>query len=281
MGMQQITARGLTFDVRVGGPADGEPVLLLHGFPQNGDTWGAVVERLHAAGLRTIAPDQRGYSPGARPSNVEAYRVTELTDDAAALLDALEIESAHVIGHDWGAVVAWNLAGRQPERVRTLTAVSVPHPIAAAQAIALDPHQQQLSSYMSLFRQDGTAENMLLADGQALLTSMLTESGLTGPYIDVYTRYASDRAVLTGGLNWYRAMTLLDLEGLEPITCPVTYIWGDQDRFFGRFAAERCAEHVTGPYRLAELPGGTHWIPELQPETVAKLVIDRVASLQH
>ncbi len=279
--MERIAARGLTFDVRVDGPVDGEPVLLLHGFPQSGETWAPLTERLNAAGLRTIAPDQRGYTPDCRPSNVEAYRVTELTADAVAFLDALGLESAHVIGHDWGAVVAWNVAGRYPERIRTLTAVSVPHPAAAAQAIAIDPDQQRLSSYIGLFRQDGTAEDALVADDGALFRSMLVESGLVEPFVEKYAATTvTDRALLTGGLNWYRAMTLLDLDGMEPVSCPVTYVWGEQDAMFGRFAVERCGDHVVGPYRQETIPDGSHWIPELEPELLARLVLDRIGSVR-
>src|SRR3954469_22638266 len=120
----EIKARGLTFDVYEGGPDDGEPVLLLHGFPQDHREYDLLLPRLHAAGLRTYVLDQRGYSPGARPAEVQAYRITEPVADAVAVLDALGIEKAHVIGHDWGAVVAWMLAGLHPDRLRTLTAVS-------------------------------------------------------------------------------------------------------------------------------------------------------------
>ena len=122
-----VTARGLEFEVRVGGPAGGQPVLLLHGFPQHGGMWDAVVPALHQAGLRTYAPDQRGYSAGARPSDVDTYRMTEFVADAVALLDALDLGRVHVVGHDWGSIVAWHLAGEHADRVRTLTAVSVPH----------------------------------------------------------------------------------------------------------------------------------------------------------
>src|SRR5215211_1343759 len=277
--MRRIEVRGLTFDVRMGGPADGEPVLLLHGFPQDSGVWSPVSERLHAAGLRTIAPDQRGYSPGARPEAVAAYRITECVADAVGLLDALEIEAAHLVGHDWGAVAAWQLAGRHPERARPLTAVSVPHPVAAAQAIASDPEQQQLSSYIALFRQEGRAEQALLADGASGLRRMFTESGLSGPQMEAYVAAASAPGALTAGLNWYRALSLIDLDGLGPITCPTTYIWGDRDTFFGRFAVERSAEHVTGPYRYVELPGMNHWIPELAPDALADLIVDRALSL--
>jgi pimeloyl-ACP methyl ester carboxylesterase len=278
--MERITARGLTFDVRVDGPADGEPVLLLHGLPQTSETWLPTTELLNAAGLRTIAPDQRGYSPGARPARVEAYRITETTADAVALLDALGYESAHLVGHDWGAAVVWNIAGRHPERARSLTAVSVPHPAAAAQAIAIDPDQQQLSSYIGLFRQDGTAEEALLADDASLFRSMLAGSGLTEPHVDRYAeRVLNDKDLLTGGLNWYRAMTLLDVDGIGPITCPTTHVWGEDDTFFGVFSANRCGEHVTGPFEQVRLQGVSHWIPELEPAALARLVLARVGSL--
>src|SRR5690242_4881369 len=115
----QVNARGLVFDVDVSVPSDGPAVLLLHGFPQTSHCWRRLAPQL--TGYRTIAPDQRGYSPGARPGDVEAYRVPELVADALALLDELDVDLAHVVGHDWGGAVAWQLAARHPERVATLT----------------------------------------------------------------------------------------------------------------------------------------------------------------
>src|ERR1700742_3758667 len=132
----EISVRGLTLDVFVDGPSDGTAVLLLHGFPQNASEWRRVSPALHAAGLQTIAPNQRGYSPGARPAEVEAYAMKECVADAVALLDSLDVDRAHVVGHDWGAMVAWRLATDFPDRVHTLTAVSVPHPTAFTDAIA-------------------------------------------------------------------------------------------------------------------------------------------------
>jgi pimeloyl-ACP methyl ester carboxylesterase len=278
--MRRIEARGLRFDVDVDGPADGEPVLLLHGFPQGRQVWAPISARLHLAGLLTIAPDQRGYSPGARPVPVAAYRITECAADAAEIIAALGYESAHVVGHDWGAMAAWQLAGRYPERVRTLTAVSVPHPTAAAQALGGDPEQQQLSSYIGLFRQEGIAEDTLLAGEGQGLRSMFEASGLSGAQMEAYVAAATAPGVLTGGLNWYRALSLLDLEGLGPITCPTTYVWGDQDKFFGRFSVEQCAKHVDGPYRFVELADMNHWIPELAPEVLTELILERTGALQ-
>src|SRR3954451_17919617 len=148
----QIKARGLTFDVYEGGPADGAPVLLLHGFPQDHREFDLVLPRLHAAGLRTYALDQRGYTPGARPAAVPAYRLAEPVADAVAVLDALGLESAHVVGHGWGAQVAWLLAAMHRERVRTLTAVSIPHPKAMLLALRVKPSQQARMAYFRVFQ---------------------------------------------------------------------------------------------------------------------------------
>ena len=135
----------LTFDVRVDGPEDGRPVLLLHGFPETSASWAAVSPLLAQAGLRTYAPDQLGYSPGARPDEVEAYSMQSLAQVTADLMTALEIPVADVVGHDWGANVAWTLAAWHSDRVRSLTAVSVPHPAAYTAAYRADPEQKERS----------------------------------------------------------------------------------------------------------------------------------------
>ena len=149
--MHSYRRAGLTFDVQDAGPREGEAVVLLHGWPQDHSAWSRVVPALHAAGLRTLAPDQRGYSPGARPRGRAAYGMGELVDDVVALLDAAELSRAHVVGHDWGGAVGWALAERHPERVRTLTVLSTPHHHAMAWAMR---HGDQLrrSWYMAAFQ---------------------------------------------------------------------------------------------------------------------------------
>ena len=150
--MTGFTRGALRFDVVDGGPTDAdETVLLLHGFPQTSASWAPVAERLHAAGLRTLAPDQRGYSPGARPRGRAAYRVEHLVDDVAALVTSSGAGSVHVVGHDWGAVVAWALAAHRPELVRTVTGVSVPHPAAFLSGMLHGP-QLLHSWYMGVFQ---------------------------------------------------------------------------------------------------------------------------------
>jgi pimeloyl-ACP methyl ester carboxylesterase len=234
----RIMVRGLEFDVAVGGPPDGTPVLLLHGFPQNALIWERVSPALHAAELRTIAPDQRGYSPGARPADVTAYDQGECIADAVAIVEALGHDSVHVVGHDWGAYVGWGLAAKQPERVRTLTAISIPHPRALSRALLADADQRSRMSYVLLFRQPGKAEEVLLRDGAARLRGMLTGTGLDAAGIDRYVEPLLAPGALTAALNWYRAANILEPVEVGKVTVPTTFVWSDQDVAVGRTAAE-------------------------------------------
>jgi pimeloyl-ACP methyl ester carboxylesterase len=268
---ERVRIGGLSFDVRVGGPAGGPAVLLLHGFPENASMWSRVEPALHAAGLRTIAPDQRGYSPGARPDGVEAYSMHRVVADGLGLLDAYGLARAHVVGHDWGAAVGWNLAGRHPDRVATLTAVSVPHPASHARAIRDDEDQQRRSGYLAVFRRPD-AEDLLLADDARRLRAMFG-SVPSEDFVDPLTAPGA----LTGPLNWYRAMSRRDLDGLGPVTVPTTYVWGTDDLAVARAAAEDCASHVAADYRFVELPGVSHWVPEQEPDTVARLALERIS----
>ncbi|MEO3744875.1 alpha/beta hydrolase [Plantactinospora sp. B5E13] len=270
----RITVRDLTFDLHTGGPADGGAVLLLHGFPQHGGEWDDLLPTLHAAGLRTLVLDQRGYSPQARPTEVSAYQLPELVADAVAVLDALDVPSAHVVGHDWGAAVAWRLAADHPDRVRTLTAVSVPHPAPFGAAIAQDPDQQARSTYMQLFRQAGEAERVLLADDAAALRRML--GGLPSDRIERYVAPMREPGALTAALNWYRAMSTEALVGTGPVAVPTTFVWGDTDMAVGPVAARNCAGFVTGDYRFVPLTGVGHWVPETAAQALADAVLARI-----
>ncbi|QOC90798.1 alpha/beta fold hydrolase [Micromonospora craniellae] len=269
-----VDARGLRFEIRPGGPESGEPVLLLHGFPQHSGEWDAVVPTLHGAGLRTYALDQRGYSPQARPTEVAAYRLGELVADAVAVLDALGVTQAHVVGHDWGAIVAWALAAGHPDRVRTLTAVSVPHPAAMAHALANDPQQKARSAYMLLFRQAGVAEKTLLALDALGLRRLLREVG-DDARVAAYADPLREPGALTAALNWYRAMSRTELAAVGPVSVPTTFVWSDRDVAIGRTAAEACAAHVSGDYHLVELPGVSHWIPDEAPAPLAEAILAR------
>jgi pimeloyl-ACP methyl ester carboxylesterase len=268
---------GLTFDVRDAGPADGDPVVLLHGFPQDARAFDRLAPVLHTAGLRTLAPDQRGYSPGARPRGRSAYRLRELADDVLALLDAAGLGSAHVVGHDWGAGVAWALAAWHPDRVRTLTSLSVPHPMAMARA-AVTGDQALRSWYVLAFQLPGAPERALLAGGGAPLRRMLLGSGLPAELAEHYVARMRQPGALTAAIDWYRALPLGAGTPVGRVRVPTLHVWGTGDRFLGRAATEATGQHVEAPYRLEVLEGVPHWVPELAAERVGELVTAHVRS---
>lgn len=268
----EIEARGLTFDVYASGPADGQPVLLLHGFPQDHREFDLVLPRLHEAGLRTYAMDQRGYSPGARPAGVADYVLSEPTADAVAVLDALGIGAAHVIAHDWGAQVAWLLAVGHPDRVRTLTAVSIPHPRALGLALRVRPTQRARLAYMAAFR-SALAERVLLAGGGTVLKQMMRPIGARAA---LYADAMREPGRLTAALNWYRALTGEQLAGVPVVTVPTTLVWGSKDPVVGVTAALRTTDWVQADYQLVALHGVGHWVPEEAPGALAKAALARI-----
>jgi pimeloyl-ACP methyl ester carboxylesterase len=176
--------------------------VLLHGFPQTAACWIGVAETLAAVGYRMLAPNQRGYSPGARPAAVRAHRMPELVADVLALAE--EAARFHLVGHDWGGAVAWALAGRHPERVATLTSVSTPHPRAFAAAL-LTGGQLPHSAYIGCFRIPRLPELVLGARGSCRLRFLLARSGLGPAWADSYARALAEPGALSAALAWYRA----------------------------------------------------------------------------
>ena len=284
--MRTVTRDGLVFDLTTAGPPGGEPVVLLHGFPQSARCWDAVAPALTAAGLRTVAPDQRGYSPGARPAGRAAYRLSELVADAAAVVEMVQQErdqhqtGVHVVGHDWGAVVAWALAGRRPELVRTVTGLSVP-PAGAFRAALRRPRQALASWYVGAFQVPGLAERVFaVPPGQPWsprLVRMLVRSGQTRELAERDAAGVADRGTLTAALNWYRALPLSLRHDVPQPTAPALYVWSDRDTALTRDAAELAPRHVAGPFRYVELRGTSHWILDEAPGELAELVEAQLA----
>nr|WP_294693816.1 alpha/beta fold hydrolase [uncultured Friedmanniella sp.] len=271
--LSRFTSDGLVFDVHDEGPLDGPVVVALHGFPQTAACWSSVIPRLVQAGYRVLAPDQRGYSPGARPREVRAYAMRSLCADVLALADAAGVDRFHLLGHDWGASVGWVLAGRFPGRVRTLSAVSVPHP--AALARALSGTQALRSWYIAMFQVPGLAERLFAARDGALVRRLLAGSGMADPEPSV--RLLTDRSAATATLNWYRALRLRGGLTAGRTSVPTLYVWSDGDVALGRRAAEATADYVRGPYRFEVLAGVSHWVPEERPAELAALVLDHLA----
>jgi len=267
---------GLTLDVRDTGPRDGPVVALLHGFPQKSSSWSRVAALLNEQGLRTIAPDQRGYSPGARPKGRWAYRGSELIADTEALVRAVG-GPVHLVGHDWGAAIAWGVAALRPELVRSLVAVSVPHP-AAFLGSMLRSDQARRSWYFAFFQLPLVPE--MLAARDRMFPSFMTNVGMTAEMVDRFRVEFVRDDVLTGPLNWYRALPFASPTDIRRrVTVPTTMVWSDGDKALGRTGAEMAEAWVDAPYELRVLEGVSHWIPDEAPDALADAVLDRIATV--
>jgi len=269
----EIEAGGLTFTGRACGPHGGRPVLLLHGFPQTSWAWRDELWALAAEGYRAVAPDQRGYCGGARPTGSEAYATDHLVGDVIALADSMEMDTFDLVGHDWGGMLAWLAASQRPDRVRSLTVVSTPHPLALSRANGRDDTTAFLCTPEEPERQ------LLGADGSGRgLASVLAHSGLDDDDASMYVTALSEPGALTAALNWFRAMDATSLADLRQVSVPTLYVWSTGDLAFGRDAAEATAEHVCGPYVFEVLEGVSHWIPEMAPERLSALLVGHLAA---
>ncbi|MBY8861447.1 alpha/beta hydrolase [Nocardia sp. CA2R105] len=266
--------RGMEFEVDMRKRDDGDRgVVLLHGFPQSSASWGVAGEALAVRGIDSWAPNQRGYSPGARPAGVEPYRLRELVADVVALCEAIGDGPVHLAGHDWGAIVAWATAAYHPQRVASVTALSVPHPAAFAWAIAEDPVQQQKSDYLRYLIAPGS-EDLLTADGAA---------GLRLGFGDVVSPEIADRHIarllqpdaMKSALNWYRAIGD-DWSKVPPVTVPATMVWGSHDIAVARAGVDRCGEYVDADFEVLVLEGRGHWLPEEVPDEIATAIARRM-----
>lgn len=273
----EVPVGPLTFDARSDGPEGGEPVLLLHGFPQTSLAWRSQIAALAGAGYRACAFDQRGYSPRARPTGVEAYRTPALIADVLGVADALGMDRFHLVGHDWGGAVAWQVAGRHADRVRTLTVVSTPHPAAMGLALAgaIGGDQATRSGYIALFREPGSESGFLANDAQ-FFRLLFAASGMPEGGGEPYVEALGTPEALGAALNWYRAADLSLVEGLGPIVAPTLYVWSTEDSALGREAAEATARFVDGPYRFEVLEGVSHWVPEQAPDRLNALLLDHL-----
>ena len=276
--MTRIEVGDFTFDVRTAGPVDGEAVILLHGFPQTSYEWRHQIEALAGAGFRVVAPDQRGYSPGARPPDIADYALPLLVQDVIGLADAVGAERFHIVGHDWGAVVAWTVAVALRDRVITANPVSVPHPDAFARVLN-DPAscQPAASSYFDVFVQPDS-EDAFLANDRTLLRGIY--AGIDGAAVDEYVRVLGSKAALRAALNWYRAnIGDRNLQGpaLGPVEVPTMFTWSDGDTALCIDGALLTEEYVTGPYRFEVLEGVNHWIPDLAAEAMTALLLEHLS----
>ena len=275
--MEAFFRNGMRFQVVDEGPVGAETVVLLHGFPQSARSWVGVSRHLLAAGYRVIAPDQRGYSPQARPRSRRAYRLSELVADVVALIDAAGLDRVHLVGHDWGGGVAWTVAATRPDRLHTLTVVSAPHPRAVTNAM-LTSRQFVQAWHVMFFQLPWLPEAAVRSGGGRPAVAVLKRAGLSDHLARAYVdRLNNDPGALAGALRWYRALPLDISTGRRTaaITVPTTFVWSTGDVAISRRAAELTGRWVTGPFDFKVLEGVSHWIPEQAPDELAAHILER------
>jgi pimeloyl-ACP methyl ester carboxylesterase len=309
-----VDAGGIDLHVAEAGPADGPVVLLLHGFPECWYSWRHQLGALATAGYHAIAPDQRGYGESTAPAEIDAYTVLHLVGDALGVLDAVGAQCATVVGHDWGAPVAWHTALLRPDRVRGVLALSVPlerrssRPPTEGLARRFGPHH-----YMLHFQEPGVADAELGADPRAFLRRMLTATSgsgrpsapqvrtgfldgmpepaalpgwLTEEDLDVYAAAFTPRG-FTGGLNWYRNLdrnwALTAPWRDARVTPPARYLAGEFDLVVGGRTADQLTETMTATVAdlrgVTLLPGCGHWTQQERPDEVNSALLEFAGSL--
>ena len=261
----------LRFDAVASGPANGELVLLLHGFPQTKRSFRLQLPVLAAAGYRAVAIDQRGYSPQARPMDVQAYHTDHLTADVLRVADALQAERFHLVGHDFGAVVGWQVAARHADRLASYTSLSVGHPIAYVQALAdPDGEQRARSGYFDWFVKPETAVEL---GSYQRMHELYLAAGFAADDADAYAQALGSPEAVGSGLNWYRASGLHQITDLPDVAVPTLLVWSTEDPTLGRRQAQDSAAYMRAPFRFEVIEGADHWLPEHAAEQVNALVL--------
>lgn len=289
----EIAIGPFTYQARRAGPKTGRPVILLHGVPQTSACWTSQLEALANAGYHAVAYTQRGYSPGARVDDVKAFTMDKMMGDVLAVADKLGYDKFDVVGHDMGAGVAWALATFHPARIRSLSALSVPHPNAYADAYnrripdeGPGDDQYDRSAYARNFKNmpRGEPERAFVANDCAQLRA--SHKGLPEDHAAEYLELLGSVEAMRGVLDVYRNSSLFnDGPGkggagnpLPPITVPTLFIWSDQDIAIASAGAYATGDHINAPYRFVVARGVDHWIPEKAPDLVNKELLAHLAS---
>jgi pimeloyl-ACP methyl ester carboxylesterase len=270
------TRSGLTFTADVLGTAGGPLVLLLHGFPESRHSWRAALPALAAAGYRAVAPDQRGYSPGARPdpADLSNYAFDRLVGDAIEIAAAAGYDGKrfHLVGHDWGGQVSWGVAGKHPERLASLTILSRPHPSSFRRALLKEDGDQKHRSRHHRAFLDADTGKLLLADNARRLRDGLFGQGVPAAALEEHLSVLGNPEALEAALAWYRSNKGLAAD-IGTIKVPTLYIWGDADATVGPDAAYGTGEFVGAAYAMEVLPSVGHFVMDQAPAKATDLML--------
>jgi pimeloyl-ACP methyl ester carboxylesterase len=275
---REIDTNGVTLHAVVGGPTDGDPLVLLHGFPEFWYGWRNQIPALTEAGYRVIVPDQRGYNLSDKPAGIDAYRLESLAADAVGILDSLGYDSARFVGHDWGAAVLWQTLLEHPEAVDRAVTMNIPHP-AVFDEYLKKPRQTLRSSYMFAFQIPYLSEFVLKAGNcwgfQQFLGTTNSDEAFTDADLDRYREAWTRPGAATGMLNYYRALIRRDPGGVPTMTVepPTLVLWGTQDPLLHHEMAEKSADFCANG-RLEAVDEATHWIQHEVPDLVNDHLLD-------
>lgn len=275
-----IVTNGISLHVVMAGPPQGQPVLLLHGFPEFWFGWRQQMPALASAGYRVIVPDQRGYNLSDKPKGIRAYRLETLVADALGLLDALGYEQTHLVGHDWGAAVAWALAIRHPERLHKLGILNVPHPAVMLNFLRRgDPEQWRRSWYIFAFQLPFLPEVLLRARNWRNLERALRGSSKIHTFsredVIEYKKAWSQPGAVTAMLNWYRAIVRhrSTWPGDMRVHVPTLILWGMQDVALSHRMARLSLDYCQDG-KLVLFEDATHWVQHDEAEEVNQLLLE-------
>ena len=274
-----VETNGVRLHTVQAGPEDGELAVLLHGFPEFWYCWHDQIRPLADAGYRVVVPDQRGYNLSDRPDDVDAYRLDELAGDVVGLLDDCGRETAHLVGHDWGATVAWWVALHRPGRVETLTAVNDPHPTAMTEALRRRWSQRMRSWYLLFFQLPGLPEALVRVGDFRLPVRTMRRTSAPGTfsaedferYREAWRRPGAPSAMV----NWYRALVReRPRPATDEVLPPTLVVWGTEDDFLETRLAHESADYCRDG-RVALVHGASHWVHHEEPVRVADLLRDQ------
>jgi len=280
MDTRTFDANGLRLQALTAGPASGELVILLHGFPESGDAWRQQLPALAGAGLHVLAPHQRGYARSSKPTSVFDYRLGQLARDVLALADAAGAAKFSVVGHDWGGAIAWHLATVHADRLRHVVVLNGPHTGTVGLHSLRHPTQLLKGWYVAAFQLPMVPELLLRAGGYAALRRAMEDSARPGAFdeslLQQYQAQWAQPHALGSMLNWYRALAFEPPTPALPIDLPVTVLWGEQDRFLDRGLAD-AALALCRHGELVPFPQATHWLHHEEADEVNRRLLKALA----
>ena len=271
-----VSVGSLIFTCRVSGmDNDGDAVILLHGFPETSRMWYDLIPVLASGGFKVVAPDQRGYSSGARPPKISDYSIDKLSQDVIDIADAFQIEKFHLIGHDWGSAVGWAAVAIHSDRIISWTALSVPHLDAFLEAISTDKEQQRKSQYIKFFKKPILPELYFKIFGYKYLKDIWRKSSQVE--IEKYLKVFKQKGALKSSLNWYRANMKNDDKSIGDIAAPTLIIYGLKDMAIGEKSVDESEIYLKGDYKIEKLESG-HWLIQESFDSVSNSILHHLNS---